>query len=797
MTPTSGTGARPWVGRSIKRFEDARLLRGEGQYVADLALPGMLHVAFVRSSVAHARIRAVDLSRALAMPGVHFAMTGLELAREIPPVQDQQLPLPQKWRTTVPHRIFDPRQPLLAWDRVRHVGEAVAVILADSRYLAEDAAELVDIEYDTLAPVVDVEAALGADAAVIHERNGSNLLAEFSIAKGDADRAFATAPHTLKRRFRHHRYAGVPMECRGVVAQYDRRADMVTVWSSTQVVHWLRREAALTLGMPEARIRAVALDVGGGFGTKGHVYPEDLLLPWLARRFNRPVQWIEDRREHLQSACHSRDQLHEAEVAFDDTGRILALRDRMTMDVGAWNPVGIGIPYNTVCHLPGPYKIDHLAIEARVVVTNKTPNAPYRGAGRPEATQVMERMIDLVARALGMEPADVRRRNMIGPQEMPYALGIPYRDGVPIVYDSGDYPQALENALEGVGGLEAFRIRQREARAHGRLLGLGIGCYTEGTGVGPFEGATLRIDPSGKVYLSSGACPQGQGMETVFAQIAADEWQVRPEDVVTAFADTSAIAMGFGTLASRSTVNLSAALHFASERLREKVFRLGAHLLECAPADLELRNGKVGIVGVPGKELTFADLARAARPGWDNQRPDDMDAGLEATYYWEPATVTWAYAVHAVIVEVDPGIGSVRLDRYAIAHDCGVLVNPMLAEAQVIGGAVQGVGGGVMEGFLYDREGQLLTGSLADYLLPNATDVPRMRVIHTESPSPLNPLGVKGLGEGGAIAPPVAIANAVCDALAEYGVEVNRTPVHPEDVIRALRGESIAEARRL
>lgn len=784
-----------WVGQPIRRFEDARLLRGEGQFVADLVLPDMLHIAFVRSSVAHARIKSVDLTRALQSPGVQFAMSGLELAREIPPVQDQQLPLPQKWRATVPHKIFDPRQPLLAWDKVRHVGEAVAVVLADSRYLAEDAAERVRVEYEPLPPVVDVEAALAADSALIHERNGSNLLAEFSIAKGDADGVFRTAPRILKRRFRHHRYAGVPMECRGVTAQHDRRADAVTIWSSTQVVHWVRREAALTLGLPEARVRCVALDVGGGFGTKAHVYPEDLLMPFLARRYGRPVQWIEDRLEHLQSACHSRDQVHEAEIAFDDAGRILALRDRMIMDCGAWNPVGIGIPYNTVCHIPGPYRIDHLSISARVAVTNKTPNAPYRGAGRPEATQVMERLIDLVAREVGLEPAEVRRRNMIGPESMPCPIGIPYRDGMPIVYDSGDYPRALQSSLTAIGGLDAFRTRQAAARAAGRCLGLGLACYTEGTGVGPFEGATVRIDPTGKVYVSSGACPQGQGMETIFAQIAADEWKVKPEDVVTAFADTSAIPMGFGTLASRSTVNLSAALHHASERLRVKLFDLAAHMLECSPRDLELRDGKVGVVGVPGAEKTFVDLARAARPGWDHQRPPDMDAGLEETFYWEPSTVTWSYAVHAVIVEVDTGLGHVRLDRYVIAHDCGVVVNPLLAEGQIIGGAVQGIGGGMLEGFSFNREAQLLTGSLADYLLPNASDVPRIQLVHLESPSPLNPLGVKGLGEGGAIAPPVAIANAVCDALADHKIEINRTPIHPEDIVRAIRGESIAEAR--
>ncbi len=776
-----------FVGQSILRREDQRLLRGKGQFIADFMLPGMLHVAFVRSSVAHARIKSVDLSRAAASPGVHFVMSGLELAKEIPPVQDQQLPLPQKWRTTVPHRIFDPRQPLLAWEKVRHVGEAVAVIVAEDRYMAEDAVDLAVIEYEFLPAVIDAEAALEPGAAVLHEQNGTNLLAEFSVAKGDVAALFAGKPRSIKRRFRHHRYAAVPMECRGVAAAHEARTDAVTIWSSTQVVHWVRREAALTLGMTEARVRCVALDVGGGFGGKGHVYPEDLLLPYLARRIGKPLKWIEDRREHLQSACHSRDQVHDAEMAFDDSGKILAFRDAMVMDCGAWNPVGIGIPYNTASHLVGPYKVDHFSVTAKVVATNKVPNAPYRGAGRPEAVQVIERMMDLVARELGMEPAAVRRRNLVTAADMPYAVGIPYRDGQPIVYDSGDYPMALDKVLAHLGGLDAFRRRQQAARAQGRYLGLGLGMYTEGTGVGPFEGATVRVDPSGKIYVSSGSCPQGQGMETIFSQITADEWKVKPEDVILSLADTAAIPMGFGTLASRSTVNLSAAIHVASERLRGKTFSIASHMLECAAADLELRGGRVGVVGVPDMSVSLADVARASRPGWDNQRPEGVDAGLEETYYWEPSTVTWAYAAHAVIVDVDIELGHVKLEQYVIAHDCGVVVNPMLAEGQIIGGAVQGIGGALFEGFNYDAEGQLLTGSFMDYLLPTASDVPHIAVLHQESPSPLNPLGVKGLGEGGAIAPPVAIANAVADALSAFRAEFNATPITPEDILRAVR----------
>jgi carbon-monoxide dehydrogenase large subunit len=779
-----------FVGRSILRREDRRLLTGQGQFVADLELPRMAHAVFVRSPAPHARIKSVSLVRAKAAPGVIYALSGPELAQLVPPVSDMQVSVPSKWRTQVQHKFLNPQQPLLAHDNVRHVGEAYAVIVAESRHAAEDAMQLVDVDFEPLPPVVDPESALRSDAPIIHPKFQTNLIGGFSIEKGNVADALARAPHKFKRRFHHHRYAAAPMECRGVVAAYDGRTDSVTIWSSTQVVHWVRREAASVLGLPEARIRCVALDVGGGFGLKGHVYPEDLLLPWLARTIGRPVQWIEDRREHLMCSCHSRDQTHDVEVGFDDDGRMVALRDDFFVDCGAWNPIGSGVVYNTACHVPGPYKIANMAFSAKIVMTNKVANAPYRGAGRPEATFAMERAIDLIAQTLKLDPALVRQRNMIPAAEMPYRQGIPYRDGEPIVYDSGDYPSALQKALDAVGGLAAFRERQRAARAQGRHLGLGLGCYTEGTGVGPFESATVRIDPSGKLYLSSGVCPQGQGMETIFAQIVADAWSVTPDDVVLSIADTSSIAMGFGTIASRSTVNLSGAIHYASERLREKVFAIGANILECAPTDLELRQGGVGILGVPGAEVSLAKIAQASKPGWDHRRPQGMDAGLEETFYFEPPTVTWSYAVHAVIVEVDPETGGVGIEKYAIAHDCGVVVNPLLLEGQVVGGAAQGIGGGLLEEFHYNAEGQLLTGSFADYMLPTACEIPTMTVVHQESPSPLNPFGVKGVGEGGAIAPPVAIANAVCDALSPLKIELNRTPVKPDQLAQAIRQAS-------
>jgi aerobic carbon-monoxide dehydrogenase large subunit len=782
----------PFIGRSMTRREDRRLLTGRGQYIADLDLPHMLHAAFVRSPHAHARIKAIDMSRAAAAPGVAFVLTGPELARVLPPVSDTQLALPSKWTALVQHKFINPQQPLLAHDKVRHVGEAVAVIVAENRYAAEDAAQLVELDLEPLPPVLDPEQALHDGATVVHDKFSTNLIGAFTVGKGDADAVLKRAPRRLQRRFYHHRYVALPLECRGVVGLHDARTDTVTIWSATQVVHWLKREAAGVLRLPEARIRCVALDVGGGFGVKGHVYPEDLLIPYLARRLGRPVKWIEDRHEHMLCSCHSRDQIHDVEIGFDDDGRILALRDDFLVDCGAWNPIGAGIAYNTAVHVPGPYKIGAIAISGRIAATNKVPNAPYRGAGRPEAAFAMERSIDLVATELGLEPAEVRLRNMISAAEMPYAVGMPYRDGQPIVLDGGDYPGALRKALAALGGVDAFRARQRAALQEGCYLGLGIGCYVEGTGVGPFESALVRIDPSGKIFVTSGACPQGQGMETIFSQIVADAWQVTPDDVVISLADTAAIAIGFGTIASRSTVTLSAAIHGATEKLRDKVFSIAANMLECAATDLELRRGHVGIVGVPGAEVSLAKVALAARPGWDSGRPAGVDAGLEETYYFEPPTVTWSYAAHAAVVEVDVELGRVKVENYAIAHDCGVVVNPMLVEGQIVGGAVQGLGGALLEEIKYDSAGQPLTTTLADYMLPTACDLPPITIIHQHSPSPLNPFGVKGVGEGGPIAPPAVIANAVSDALRPFKAEFNRTPVTPQAIDAAVRAASRA-----
>ena len=782
-----------YIGRSVVRREDNRFLKGAGKFVGDMKLEGMVHVAIVRSQQAHARINSIDLEAARNADGVVLALAGAELKDVLPPISGMQVAAPKGWRDGMDPHIEIPDQTLVPYDKLRYVGEPYALVVAGDRYMAEDAAELIEGDFEPLPPVANAEVALDAEA-LVHDHLPGNIAATLHAKKGDGEAALATAPHRLKRRYFHHRYAAMPMECRGVVAEYDSRTDSITVWSSTQVVHWVRREVANALGMPEDRVRVVAPDVGGGFGGKGHVYPEDILIAYLAKRLGRPVKWLEDRHEHLLNAAHSRDNLFDIEVGYDDDGRISVVKNYFLVDSGAYSPVGAAIAGNSIAHFMGPYDIPHYEADCKVMMTNRTPNAPYRGAGRPEVAFAMERSIDLIANELGLDPAEVRFRNMIQPEQMPYAVGLPYRDGVMIEYDSGDYPEALRKALDGIGGLDAFRARQKEALADGRYLGLGLGCYVEGTGIGPFEGATVKIDSSGKVMVATGACPQGQGHETAFAQVAADIWNVDIDDVVVTLADTSHVTMGYGTIASRSAVTASGAIKDSSDKVKEKVFAIAANVLEASESDLELRGGSVGVIGVPEMSMTLKEVARAALPGWIHQRPEGIEAGLEGTAYYEPPTVTWAYAANAAILEIDAQTGVVKIENYVEVHDAGTLINPGIADGQVKGGLVQGIGGGLFEELSYDEHGQLMTGSFMDYLLPTASDVPPINVIHTETPSPRNSFGFKGLGEGGAIAPPVVIANAVCDALKSFGMEINSTPVRAEQILNILdAGVAVAE----
>ena len=784
-----------YIGASVARREDHRLLTGDGVFVADIRLPGMLDVALVRSQIAHGRIDKVDVTDAQRMDGVQFVVAGAELAEHLAPLAGMQVTAPPGWAERVEHAVRLPAQPILAHGKTHYVGEPLAAIVANSASCAVDAINRVVVDIEPLGVVADAQSGCDDDAGQLHTDLESNVLASMSVAKGDVASALAGAPHRLQRRVSHHRYAAMPMECRGVVADYDRRTDTLTVWTASQVVHWVRAQLARSLNMAEAQIRVIAPDVGGGFGVKGHVYPEEVLVAWLARRLRRPVRWLEQRQEHFLGSTHSRDNVHQVEVGFDDAGRILALKDECLIDSGAYSPVGAGVAYNTTAHMLGPYDIANFSARTSVVCTNKTPNAPYRGAGRPEATQVMERVLDIVAASLDLEPDLVRFRNMVQPEQMPYSVGLPYRDGQPIVYDSGDYPAALRRALAELGGVDAFRSRQRAARQQGRWLGLGIACYTEGTGVGPFEGAHVELDSSGKLIVAVGACPQGQGHETVFAQLAAQSWQMPIDDVVVKVADTATVAMGYGTVGSRSTVTASMAIEGASNEVKHKVMAVAAQILEANVADLQLHDGGVCVSGAPDLRVSFADVARAAMPGWQHQRPDDVQAGLAASSYYEPPTVTWSYAANVAIVEIDAHTGRVVIERYVEVHDAGVLINPALADAQITGGIVQGIGGAMMEAIVYDSQGQLLSGSFVDYAMPRALDVPLITVIHHQSPSPLNPLGVKGLGEGGAIAPPVVIANALGDALRGTGHEFNSLPIRTDAVRKAVADAVVIASR--
>ena len=792
-------GAIRHMGRSIPMREADPLLRGHGTYVGDLRLPGMLHAAVLRSPHAHATIRSIDASGALAMPGVVRVLTGEDIRDAIAPFPPSFEFHPASWLDAIKPVLKGPRARVLALGKVRYVGEPVAMVVAEDRYRAEDALDGIAVEYEELPPVVDPEAALEPDAARVHEDAGDNVVFHFSIAKGDVERALEDAPHSIEERLHHRRHGGIPMEGRGVVAMAETKPRRLTVWSSTQVPHSVRRQIASLLDLTEESIRVVAPHVGGGFGPKVVVYPEEVLVPYLGLELGRPVQWVEDRREHFVSTAHARDQVHYVEVGFDDDGRIVGLKDRFLLDNGAYNPMGLTDAYNTSAHLQGPYRIPNLAVTGTCVATNKVPNAPYRGAGRPEAVFVMERCIDRIAGELGLDPAEVRFRNFVQPDDIPYDAGVLYRDGEPVRYDNGDFPATLAKALDAccyddVRARQQAAARDREnigadePARDGRYVGVGIGFYTEGTGVGSFEGARVEVDSAGKLLVSVGASGHGQGHETVFSQVTADLWGVTPDDVTVVGGDTDAIRYGIGTFASRSTVNAGTAIHEASQRLKTKLFALAGHLLEANPDDLATRDGRVFVAERPDRGLTLAELADAAVPGWASKLPDGMEPNLEATYYYVPRTVTWAHAAHVAVVEVDAATGEVKLLDYAVAHDSGPAVNPLFVEGQVRGGVAQGIGGALYEEFVYDDLGQLLTGTFMDYLLPSCGEVPAIKQVHLETPSPLNPLGLKGIGEGGAIAPPVAVANAVVDALRPLGrVEISETPVTPDRVLALIR----------
>jgi aerobic carbon-monoxide dehydrogenase large subunit len=768
-------------GASVPRREDPRLLRGEGRFVDDIKLPGMLHAAFVRSPHAHARVTGLGVDAAARRPGVLRVLTFADLARWMKP-----LPLfgavPPGLAARVEVAMKQVGQLAMARDVVRYVGEIVAMVVADSRALAEDAAEAVEVDWEPLPVVTDMVAGGEPGAPLIHAEWGDNVALRFRTGFGDAAAAFREADVRAHERFLIQRYVGMPMETRGVLAQWDTRDGSLTTWNGTQVVHFVQQGLVTALGLPAHKIRVIAPDVGGGFGTKATGYPEDLLIPAAAIACRRPVKWIEDRREHMMAAAHARHQVHDIEIAARRDGTMLAVRDRIWVDLGAYNSWGIVLPYNTVAHLLGPHRVPALEVECRGVVTNKTPNAPYRGAGRPETVYAMDRIVDCLARALRMDPAELRRKNYLGEADMPYELGIPYRDGNRLVYDSGDFRATLEAGLKAIG-YEALRREQATLREQGTYRGIGISGYVEGTAIGPYEGAVVRMDASGRAVVATGACSQGQGHETSFAQVAADVLGVPLDWVTVVGGDTAAIPFGIGTFASRSAVNAGSSIFVAAGKVREKLAAAAAALLEAAPADIEIADGLASVRGTPGSAVPLARVIQSALPTF--ARVGAVTPDFEATVYHHQPTVTYTSAVHIAYLEVDEGTGAVRILRYVVAHDCGRLINPMIVEGQIHGGVAQGIGGGLLEEMVYDEQGQLLTGTFMDYLVPTAMELPPIETVHLEYPSPRNPLGIKGIGEGGAISPPAALANAVEDALAPFGVRVTRTPLGP-DTVRGL-----------
>jgi carbon-monoxide dehydrogenase large subunit len=767
------------IGRSVPRVEDERLLRGAGRYVDDLDPPGCCEAAFLRSTLPHARIVSVDVSAAREAPGVVAVFTGADLAA-LPPMVFQIariVPEPVAASTGAVSRVHP--MPAIPADRVTYVGQALAVVVAEDRYLAEDALELVEVELEPLPAVVDPLAALAPDAPRVEPEWDDNVALEYRYRRGDVDAVFAAADVVVEERFTSHRHIASPIETRGVLAEVDGSDGTLSVVSSTQTPHQLRDFLAGSLGRRPESLRVRALDVGGGFGPKGAIYPEDLVVPYLATVVGRPVKWTEDRSEHFAATTHGREQVHQIALAADRDGRILAVRDAIVHNCGAYNTLGLVVPYNTLTHLIGPYDVAAADVHMRAVVTNTGVVAPYRGAGRPEAVFAMERAVDRLARALGLDPADVRERNMIAPDAMPYTTGMVYRDGFEQVYDSGDYPELLRRARRLVEGED-----WQERAGAGRHVGIGYAAYVEGTGVGPFESAALTVVSGGVVRVATGASSQGQSHRTTLAQIAAEVLGVRFEQVEVVGGDTAAVGIGFGTIASRSLVVAGNAVAQAAEELRATVLDVAGRLFGVPAESLALVDGVVGPAdGGDGPSIPLGDLAGALTP-FNPRRPTGAPAVLRAEAIFDPGPVTYAAGVHAAVVAVDPDSGVVEILRYAVSHDCGRAVNPAIAEGQVLGGVMQGIGGALYEELVYEPDGQLRTGSFMDYLLPTAGEMPEFRLDHVDCPSPLNPLRVKGLGEGGAIGPPAAIANAVEGALADYAVVVRSCPLTPDRVRR-------------
>jgi carbon-monoxide dehydrogenase large subunit len=772
------------IGAPLRRREDVRFLTGQARYVADLELPRMLHVAFLRSPHAHARLVGIDTARARGAPGVAACLTGEELHRHVRPLR-------------APSRMKDYRPtdfPALALGKVRHAGEAVAAVVAESRYAAEDAVDLIEVEYMPLPAVAEVGAAMAEGSPLVHEDAGSNVLLSRAFGQGDVETALRGATAVVGDRFRFHRHAGVALENRACLAGFDAGNGALTLWTSTQIPGIVRDALAELLTLPAQSVRVVAPDVGGGFGVKTVLYPEEITVAVLARRLGRPVKWVGDRREDLLSSTQAWDEVIDAELALDADGAIRGLRAQVVADIGAYSiyPWTASIEViQVVSFLPGPYRVPHYRAQAFGVATNKAPMGPYRGVGRPVSVFVMEALLDRAGRRLGIDPLEVRRRNVIRPDELPY------RSPSGIVWDSGSFAECLERAAE-VAGYVALRQEQERARAAGRRLGIGLGSYVELTGVGSAipvspgadiatgtEGATIRVEPGGGVTAIFGLACHGQGHETSLAQVVAAELGVKVDDVRVLHGDTGLSPHGTGTYASRSAVLGGGAAILAARAVRDKALAIAAHQLEASAGDLEITTGVIGVRGVPDRALTLAQVAAAAYAG-TKRLPKGMEPGLEATRFYDPYFGTASNATHLAVVEVDPATCAVRVLRYVVVEDCGRIINPLIVEGQAIGGVVQGIGAALLEELVYAADGQLLTGTLMDYLVPTAGDVPAIEVHHVERPSPTTLGGFKGVGEGGTIGAPAAVANAVADALAPLGIEITELPVTGERLFRLL-----------
>ncbi|MFG2772855.1 xanthine dehydrogenase family protein molybdopterin-binding subunit [Streptomyces sp. NPDC048350] len=783
----SRSGDGSWIGRSVPRVEDDRLLRGNGRYVDDIALPGAVEAAFLRSPHAHARIESVDVTAALAAPGVVAVWTGDDVAELPAMLNKEELRTPPGLAELLDPLVRMTPMPLLARDKVLYVGQPVAVVLAENRYLAEDALELIEVRYTPLPVLVDPEHALTEDATRLHEDLPDNTAVTVASRVGDPEQAFADAYAVVSEQFETHRYVASPIETRAISAQVDPYNGRLTVWSGTQTPHRLRDAIAHTLGLEPAMVHVIAADVGGGFGQKGILYVEELLIPHAARCLGRPVLWREDRNENLTASSHAREQIHRIELAADAEGRLIAVRDRITVNFGAYNMTGLVVPYNSLCHLLGPYRVPNVHIDVVGVLTNTTFATPYRGAGRPETVFAMERAMDRLAAELGIEPEKLRARNLVGPDEMPYATGLVDRSGLPQSYDSGDFPELLRRAV-AKADVGRVRARQREGARDGKHVGIGFAMYIEATGLGPFETARIDIAPSGRVRLAIGAPSQGQGHRTSMAQIAADAIGVPLAVIDVVGGDTEATPFGVGTIASRALVNAGNATHRAGRLVREKILEAAARRLGVAAGCLGLIDGIVRAKEPGGPSISLAELAgRAPLPG--TPEPTDGRHGTEIseTVHFRPPGFAVASGAHAAVVEVDEHTGEITILHYVVVHDAGNIVNPMIAEGQVTGGIAQGIGGALYEEMIYGSDGQPRTGTYMDYLVPTSSEIPDLDMDEIFTPSPMNDLGVKGLGEGGAIAPQAVLAGAVEDALRPFGVVVRRGPLSPSRVRALIR----------